>query len=76
MTHYVVVEYELEVFNDETGEYDYPLIEVEVAIGRERGEDGTLYTIGEITSVDGNYDLQREDEDFIIDEAASGFQWS
>ena len=75
MTHYVEIDHELEILNEETGEYEYPTITVEVAIYRERDEDGYHYTTGEIYFVDGGHDLSSEEEEAIIDEAVSGFSW-
>lgn len=68
-------EYELEVYNPETDEYDYPTITVEVAVYRERDYDGYLYTTGHVNSVEGPYELDKSDEEYIVDEVIANHSW-
>jgi len=73
MANYVDYEYEMEVYNPETDEYDYPTINVEVAVYRERDYDGHLYTTGHVHSVEEGYELSKSDEEYIVDTVLANY---
>jgi hypothetical protein len=75
MANYVDYEYELEVYNPETDEYDYPVINVEVVVYRERDYDGSMYTTGYVKSVEEGYELSKSDEEYIVDEVIANHSW-
>lgn len=68
-------EYELEVYDPVTDEFDYPIITVEVVVYRERDYDGSLYTTGYVNSVEGGYELDKSDEEYIVDEVIANHCW-
>lgn len=75
-TDYVDYDYEMEVYNPKTEEYDYPVITVEVAVYRERDIDGSLYTTGYVKHIyDDGVTLSDADEEYIVDEVIGNHCW-
>ena len=75
MVQYVDYEHELEIYNEDDDEYEYPVIIVTVAVWQERDFDGRKFTTGQVHDVEDGYELSKDDEEFIVDEVVVNHSW-